>query len=235
MEKIKAAIVENELPAIENLQRMIQTYCPVVELAGTYQTYDKALEGIQKGKPQLVFLDIDLGVKSGFDLLKPLKHLYFEVIFTTSSQVHHLQALRAEAVDYLSKPFTEEELIEAVDRAVVRIRKNRPQPTFLHVPGVGKDLIIPIDQIMYCKAANNLTEVHILHEKRYALASETLKTIAEKLPDSQFYRIHKGHCVNRDFIKAISRVTGLAVHLKDGSELEIARDRKEGFYEWLGI
>lgn len=235
MEKTKAVIVENELPAIENLQHMIEGCCPGLELAATYQTYDQALIGIQKVKPQLVFLDIGLGGKSGFDLLKPLKHLYFEVIFTTISRTHHLDALRVEAVDYLAKPFTDEELIDAVDRAVARIRKNRPMPTFLHVPGVGKDLIIPFEQIMYCKAASNLTEVHVFEERRYTLASDTLKNIEEKLPSGQFYRIHKSHCVNRDYIKAISRVTGLEVLLKDDTKLEISRDRKEGFYEWLGI
>lgn len=235
MEKIKAVIVEDELLSMENLRLKIKNNCPVVHLAGEYQTCNDALKGIQQERPQLVFLDIGLDTLSGFDLLKRLKHLYFEVIFTTTSHEHHIEAIRAEAVDYLSKPCTDDELIDAVNRAVARIRKNMPPPKYLHIPGMGKDLMIPIDQIMYCKAANNLTEVYVLDEKRYALSTDTLKKVEEKLPALQFYRIHRSQCVNRDYIKAISRTTGLVVVMKDGTELDIARDKAEGFYEWLGI
>lgn len=234
MEKIKAVIVEDELLSIENLRLKIKNNCPAVYLAGEYQTCNAALEGIQREKPQLVFLDIGLDTLSGFDLLKRLKHMHFEVIFTTTSREHHIEAIRAEAVDYLSKPFTDDELVDAVNRAALRIRKNNP-PQYLHVPGVGKDLIIPIAEIMYCKAANNFTEIHVAGEKRYALSSDNLKKVEERLPESLFYRIHKSHCVNRDFIKAIIRETGLKVQLKNGSDLEIARDRKDGFYGWMGI
>lgn len=235
MEKIKAVIVENEKAAIENLEDMLQENCPIVELVGIFQTYKDALEGIQKVKPHLVFLDIGLDTKSGFELLKPLKHLYFEVIFTTISREHQIQAIRVEAVDYLSKPFTDDELVDAVNRAAIRIRKNMPQPKYLHVGGVREDLIVPFDKIMYCKADNNLTELHLFNEKSFVLSSDTLKKVEEELPSDQFYRIHRSHCVNRDYIKSINRNTGLAVEMKNGTKLEIAKDKKEDFYRWLGI
>lgn len=235
MEKITAVIVDDELPAVENLRFKLQNACPEVDVVGAFSTSQEALTGIQRKKPQIVFMDIGLDTLSGFDLLQRLTHLHFEVIFTTTSRQHHLEALRAEAADYLSKPFTEDELALAVERAAVRIRKNIPPPKYLHIPGVGKDLIIPVGQILYCKAANNMTEVYVVGEKRYALAADTLKTIEGRLPSGQFYRIHRSHCVNRDFIKAILRESKLAVEMQDGAKLEIAQERKVEFYEWLGI
>ena len=86
-----------------------------------------------------------------------------------------------------------------------------------------------------CKADNNLTELHLFNEKSFVLSSDTLKKVGEELPSDQFYRIHRSHCVNRDYIKSINRNTGLAVEMRNGVKLEIAKDKKEDFYRWLGI
>lgn len=235
MDKIKAVIVEDEALAVQNLRRKIGENCPGIEVVASYQTYEEALNGIQQAKPLLVFLDIGLDTHSGFDLLKRLKHLYFEVIFTTASREHYVNAIRAEAVDYLSKPFTDDELAEAVERAIGRIRKRMPPPQYLHVRGREKDQIIPLARIMFCKADDNFTNVHLADEKRPVLATETLRLVEERLPSAQFFRVHRSQCINRDYVKGISRAKGLAVVMKDGTELSIAREKEEQFYAWLGI
>ena len=236
MKKIRATIVEDERLGREALERKLKTYCPQIELVGSHATAIQALQGIPQQKPDLVFLDIGLDTLSGFELLNRLNHLDFEVIFTTTSRDHPVDAIRVGAVDYLSKPFTDEELVDAVNRAEQRISRKFPaeEPVLLIV-GSNRDHLIPMHKIMYCIADSNLTEVHVDGEARFVLASETLGKLELRLPSDKFFRIHRSACINRDYLKGINRHEGLRAMMTNNRELIIARDKKNEFYRWMGL
>jgi two-component system LytT family response regulator len=107
---ISAIIIDDVQNAREGLKQDILDYCPDLEVIGEADSVVAAAKLLKESSPELVFLDIDLGDGSGFDLLEILGEIPFRIIFTTSSDAHAVQAFRFSAVDYLLKPIDPEEL-----------------------------------------------------------------------------------------------------------------------------
>ena len=125
---LKAIIIDDEPDSIKLLQLHLALYCPEIEIAGTYTSSVKALTAIEKLQPDLVFLDIEMPVMNGFELLEKILHLPFSVIFITAYNQYALKAFRFNAVDYLVKPIDKDDLVEAVAKA---IKRAKPTPTQL--------------------------------------------------------------------------------------------------------
>lgn len=236
MNTIRAVIVEDEPLSRELLETKLRENCPQVEIVDSFATAAKALKEIQILKPQLVFLDIGLDTISGLDIYESLHDLNFEAIFVTTSRAlpDSIAALRLGAVDYLSKPFTDEELIDAVKRAALRILK---KITHLHIVCSGREYFIPFEEIIFCQASSNYCEVHYkgANGAKKVLASETLADVEKRLPDDRFFRIYRKYVINRDHITGINRIDGLRAIMTDGHELLIAQDRRANFYRWMGL
>src|ERR1700734_3119715 len=118
---IKTILVDDEPRGLSALKRLLELYCPDVRIIGEYSDTSTAILQIQPLEPELVFLDIAMPDKNGFDLLNELSPIKFEIIFVTAHNQYTIQAFRYSAVDYLLKPVEEDLLIEAVRRAGVRI------------------------------------------------------------------------------------------------------------------
>jgi two-component system LytT family response regulator len=236
MNTIRAVIVEDEPLGLELLETKLRENCPHVEIIGSFSTAAKAMQGIQALKPHLVFIDIGLDTITGLEIFERLHHLRFEAIFVTTSRElpDSIEALRLGAVDYLSKPFTDEELIDAVNRAYPRIMN---KVTYLHIVSRDREQFIPVADIITCKASSNYTEVSYKsgNKTKSILASETLKSIDERLPPDRFFRIHRSFTISRDHIVGINRTDGLRASMSDGQELDISRDKRGDFYRWMGL
>ena len=118
---IKAVLIDDEKYNLANLQELLANYCPQVEVCATALNADEGKTIILKNRPELIFLDIQMTHKTGFDLLKELSDHDFEVIFVTAHDQYAIQALRFAAVDYLLKPIDINDLQTAVDRAEKQI------------------------------------------------------------------------------------------------------------------
>ena len=117
MKNLRAVIIDDEANAREALQNMLKLVSPEVEICGEAKNVDLGIELINTQKPDLVFLDIQMPGKTGFDLLNSFEKLDFKVIFTTAYQEYALKAFRFSAIDYLLKPIDPDELIEAVNKS----------------------------------------------------------------------------------------------------------------------
>lgn len=237
MSLIRAVIVEDEPLGRELLETKLRDNCPQVEIVGSFATAAKAMQGIQSLKPNLVFMDIGLDTITGLEIYQRLRHLNFEAIFITTSRElpDPIHALRLGASDYLSKPYTDEELIEAVERATPKILQ---RISHLHLVNSGKEYFIPIADLLYCKAAGNYTEVYAQRHNgvQFVLVSETLGRIEERLPPDRFFRIHRSALVHREYIRGINRQDGgLRAMMSDGQELDISRDKRSDFFHWMGV
>jgi len=234
--KIKAAIVDDEERARLLNQNLISTYCSQIEIVGVFSSVEEAFEGILLCKPDVVFLDIDIPPHTGFDLLRRLKPVFFEVIFVTAFNHYAIDAIRFSALDYLTKPINIDELQNAVDRVRTRIlekgiRDYNTQPldqikeiTKLVIHSQKGTDVIEIRDIIYFQAQNTYTEFYTLKAK--ILSTKPMSEYEEMFQDKNFFRIHRSYMVNLDYIKAIDKSDGSQIILKDNTVLPLAHRRK---------
>ena len=224
---------------------MLEQHCQDIEIVAQCLDADTAKEKMKECKPDLVFLDISMPGKNGFDLLNELESIPFEIIFVTAHNEYSLNAFKYSAVDYLLKPVDEDKLSEAVKRAEKRLQTNASAhqvETFLYnlqkihtphemkicIPGMKGFQVIRISEIIFCEAESSYTIFH-LQNGQHVIASKTLIEYEELLNDTTFCRIHKSFLVNLVHIKEYHKGEGGTVVLTNGKEVEVSRRKKEIF------
>ncbi len=244
---IKAIIIDDERKSVFTLNSFLQEHCTEVGVAGTANSAKTGRELIDAVKPQLVFLDIEMPLGSGFDLLQSLPVIDFEIIFITAYNQYAINAFRFSAIDYLLKPLRISQLMEAVDKASKRInekikfrnyellllnmQEQRPGSQKLSFTDRGQQFLVSLEDIMYIIADGNYCHIHTAG--KVFLSTKNLKEFDELLPDDLFCRIHHGHLVNMRFIAKTQKGRGGSVTMKNGTTLEVAVRRKEEFLKKL--
>lgn len=245
----RALIIDDEEHCIEALQNLlIHDHEKFVEVAGSAKTVREGIGAIALLRPDLVFLDVQIGEKTGFDLLRALPEINFEIIFTTAFEKFALQAIRFSALDYLLKPVDPDELDMALMKLLnAKARKNSADKIDLllqntqKADGLFKKIIVPtisgfefleIGNIIRCESDNNYTTIYI-KDKQKMLVSKTLKDFEELLSNYSFFRIHNSHLINLSYIKTYNKGKGGSVILTDGSEIEVSSRRKDDFIKKL--
>jgi len=239
---IKAIIVDDEIHCLETLSLQLGEYCPEVQLLEQCRSAKTGLEAIEKFKPDLVFLDIEMPSMNGFELLDQLPAISFAIIFTTSYDQYAIKAIRFSALDYLLKPIDPKELIIAIKK--VQEQRHLPiaeqfQMLLKQVNGKGNGFnkiavptsegfeLIHADQVIYCDANDNYTHF-LLKNKSKIIACRTLKEIEEQLTDFPFFvRVHNSYLVNLNEVTKYVRGEGGYLVMSDGSSINVSRSRKE--------
>jgi two-component system LytT family response regulator len=240
---LRTVIVDDELPGLESMQKMLEQNCTDVSIVGCYSVAEKAIDKIRKLDPDLVLMDIAMPGKNGFEVLKELKDLKFEVIFVTAHNQYMVEAFHFSAIDYLLKPVDEDLLIDAIKRAVVRITEkagNKNIDAFLHnvqqnrssrnmrlcIPSLKGFQVVELNDILYAESSNNYTYFYFTNKKSICTA-KSLFEYEELLADSGFVRIHKSYLVNLQHVKEYLRGEGGSVVLSDGKTIEVSRRKKD--------
>lgn len=239
---IKAAIVDDEPFAVENIELLLQEYFPEITICGTANSLQEGSVLIKDKSPNILFLDIEMPFGSGFDLLKSFPNRNFQVIFVTAYNQYAIKALRCSAIDYLLKPIDIQEFTTAVSRAKENLSGNN-QKTFDnlhdHLTGnspyriaLGTQLgmeFIQWDQIIHIEADRSYSMLH-LGNKETLLVSKSLREVEELLPPDKFFRPHKSHLIQLDKVKRYIKRENV-IEMKDGSLVELSRRKKELFLE----
>lgn len=241
----KAVIVDDEKNALDVLRMQLNAYCPEIEIVSASVGGKQGITDILQYKPDLVFMDIEMPLINGFDVLEATRHLNYKVIFTTAYDQFAIKAFKYSAVDYLLKPIDIEELKSAVKKLIhneqkdlVSILQNMYQH-FNQGAGYQKKIALPfgegfemiaVQDIVRCESESNYTTIY-LSDKRKVVLTRTLKEIEEQLPFPPFYRIHNSHIVNVDCILKWYKTDGGYVIMNDGAQINISRSRKEAFFE----
>jgi two-component system LytT family response regulator len=239
---LKTIIIDDEPDSIKLLQLQLEQCCPEIEVTNTYTSSVKALPGIEKVQPDLIFLDIEMPVMNGFELLEKLLHLSFSVIFITAYNQYALKAFRFNAVDYLVKPIDANDLVHAVAKAMKQVKPTTAQlsqiqkqmrgeaPTRIAIPGQqGGISFIDLNDIVYSEASNNYSKL-ILTDGKQFLISKTLKDVQEVLEEEHFLRVHRQFIINLNHVKHFSRNEGILT-MDNGHHIPIARNQKERLTE----
>lgn len=242
---IKTMLIDDEPRGINALRRLLEMYCPDIRIIGECTDTRSAIEQIQLLEPELVFLDIAMPDKNGFDLLNELSPTHFEIIFVTAHNNYTIQAFKYSAVDYLLKPVEEDLLIEAVRRAAVRIAEktsasqvetflynlrklNAPTEMKLCIPDMKGFRVVQIADIIYCESESSYTIFH-LRDRQMITASKSIMEYELLLEHSGFCRIHKSFLVNLQHIREYQRGEGGSVVLSNDKTVEVSRRKKEIF------
>ncbi|MSP84542.1 MAG: response regulator transcription factor [Flavobacteriaceae bacterium] len=242
---IKIIIVDDSLTSRIILEKILivnfeNRYC----IAEICESVDSAKIAIKKHKPELVFLDIEMPDKNGFDLLKEIDLIDFEVIFTTSYQKYAIKALQSNAIDYLIKPINTIDLISAIERFEIKYSKkllekniindkvdleyNNDFLTKVAFPTVHGYEFLKINSILYCEAKSNYCKI-ICIDGRELLLAKTLKNIELLLPTNLFHRIHKSYLVNLNYISRFKKSKIFEIELYNGTKLPVSFRKKNNF------
>ncbi|HEU4554953.1 MAG TPA: LytTR family DNA-binding domain-containing protein [Chitinophaga sp.] len=248
MSEIKAIIVDDEQHCIDALQTMLQKKCPEVTVLAGVNSVQEAKGLIDELQPDLVFLDVEMPHQNGFELLKMFDKLWFDVIFTTAYEQYALKAIKFNALDYLLKPFSIQELQEAVQKC--RERKNSrsrettatsPLDVFLQnmktlhqthrkiaLPTINGLVFMPVQNIVRCESTGNYTKIFFT-DKKHLLVSRPLKEFEELLSDVDFFRVHNSHLINLQQMQSYIQGEGGFALMTDGTQVEVSRRRKAEF------
>jgi two-component system LytT family response regulator len=241
---IKAVVIDDEKHSIETLKWKLENYCPQVEIIASFSDPVKGLEYLKNNTPDLLFLDIEMPMLNGFDILEELGEIAFDVIFTTAYDDFGIQAIKFSALDYLLKPIQNQELKKAIEKFANRGTNKKISSTQLEVlfknikeeengkPGKialstkeSIEFVAPED-IIVCSSDSNYTLVH-LSDGRKKLLSKTLKEFEEMLSALNFFRPHHSHLINLAHVKEYVRADGGYLVMSNKMNIPVSRNRKE--------
>lgn len=240
MDQIKAIIIDDEMRSITSLIWELENFKHVEIIAKTTDPVEgKKL--ITTLKPDLVFLDIEMPILNGFDLIKQIDNVDFDVIFTTAYDKFAVKAFEVSAIDYLLKPVDENDLERALQKVKTRNDNNEFQkkmeflfkniktddPCFDHIviPTLEGLEFIEAKEIIRCESDSNYTSIFMKSEEKY-FVSKTLKDIENLLDSRRFYRVHHSHLVNIAFIKKYLKGKDGTLVLKNGDIIPVSRTKK---------
>jgi two-component system LytT family response regulator len=240
MKRINYVIVDDNADARDVIRSQMVRYKDDFRNVGEASCGKDAIDLIQEVKPELVFLDIDLGDFSAFQILEAFKNPPFYVIIVTGHENRAMEAMKYCTVAYLLKPLAREDLEQGIhtvqklvcgvfDGNTKHLRKTLDNNIFdrVIIPLSRSYEIIPLKDVMYLEAMRgNYTVFWMLNNEQH-LATKPLNYYDKLLDNTHFYRIHKSHLVNIDEIRQVDGGTSGEVHLSTGKPLAIAYRRKK--------
>lgn len=249
---LRAVIADDEPPARQRIEDLLARESGI-EIAGQAATGDEAVEILRREQPDLIFLDVQMPGKSGFDVVRTIGAEQMPAtIFVTAWDRYALKAFEVAAVDYLLKPFDDARFAEALQRARRSIERKeserltrrliefleRPAPQFLETISVesrGQVRAVPVRSIEFITASGPYAELHV-GGKTFAVR-ERMQTLEEQLDPALFMRIHRSAIVRLDRIDAVLHHPGgdYAVRLQDGTQLDLSRAKRDELEQRLGI
>lgn len=244
MNRIRSIIIDDEPDGRDAIRIALEKYCPDIEIVAICNGPEVAIPTVKKLKPDLVFLDIQMPILSGFDLLKQLSPVDFEVIFLTAFDQYAIKAIKFSALDYLLKPIDVDDLLKAMERAKERIAHKTGKYGYsamlnniryqsgriekIAVPTLEGINFFNIEDIIYCESEGSYTRLILINNKT-ELVSRHLKEFEEMLVPSGFCRIHHSFMVNLKHVLQYFKGEGGHVLLTGGYHLAVSRRKKDGF------
>lgn len=242
---LKAVIIDDEPKARKAISNILEKHCPNISIAATGDSLKSGLEAIKNNQPDIVFLDIQLGNATGFDLLKEAGTVNFKVIFITAYEKFAIKAFRFSAIDYILKPINPAELLEAVQKTEEILNTenmniklnilltNREKETKKIVLKTSDSLnVANIQDILRCEAYGNYTWIYLNNSKK-VLVSRSLKEFDDMLSEYGFFRVHNAHLINMAYLERCEKTKGGNVYMKDQAEVPVAFARKQALLKAL--
>lgn len=254
---LQALIIDDEPDNVQLLALQLARHCPQVNIIGQFTDSPAALLALRTLRPSLVFLDIEMPMLNGFQLLEQLGQIPFQVVFVTAYNQYAIRAFRFSALDYLLKPVDTIDLVNTVRRAeqaslttsgvvgaaqldLLRAwyptQRNGPAttlPTKIALPHANGLTFVETSQILYAKSDSNYTNFVLETGEKY-LISKTLGDVQEMLETRNFLRVHRQYVVNLDHIKRLAKGEGTYLVLTTGTSIPVSQQHKDRLLERFG-
>nr|WP_315159086.1 response regulator transcription factor [uncultured Flavobacterium sp.] len=239
MEKIKTIIVEDSRLARNELKELIKSF-PEIEVIGEADNVDSGYELITAKQPDLLFLDINMPEKDGFELLEMLDNVPITV-FTTAFDEYALKSFEYNALDYLMKPVSLNRFAKAIEKIkqklqerVIKAEQKVEISNQIFIKDGEKCWLVKVADIYLFEVDGNYTKVFFNNQK--AILNKSLNQIDKKLPED-FFRANRNQIININFIKNIDLwfSGNLLVQLKDDQKIEISRRQSSLFKEKMSL
>lgn len=253
---MKISIIDDEPDNVALLALQLARHCPQVEVVGQFTDSPSALLALPRLQPDLVFLDIEMPMLNGFQLLEKLGKIMFQVVFVTAYNQYAVRAFRYAALDYLLKPVDTVDLVKAVQRAEQARPHDGPMggnpwpeqfellrayhpaagaalPAKIALPHANGLTFVETGQILYAESDSNYTNFVLANGEKY-LVSKTLGDVQDMLESRNFLRVHRQYVVNLDHIKRLVKGEGTYLVLTDGSSIPVSRQQKDRLMERFG-
>ncbi len=249
MNKLIAVVVDDEEDSRQTLCNFLTRYCPEIHIGGQADSVSTAVKVIDKVKPSLVFLDINMPHENGFGLFTRFNVPDFHTIFVTAYNEFALQAIKHHALDYILKPVNIDELIAAVSRArsignnyslnekiqtMLQTFQKTQAPEKIALPVLDGFIYIPVNEIIRCEAEGNYTCFHFTSRTKM-LVSRTVGSFESQLKNYGFIRVHHHHLINPNHIEKYQRGRGGIVFMSDKKEVIVSQRKRVEFLKLIGL
>jgi two-component system LytT family response regulator len=244
---MKAIIIDDERLARTELRKLLQDF-PEIEIVDEASNAEEGIQKIENHNPDLIFLDIQMPGKTGFDMLSELDHAP-QVIFTTAYDEYALKAFEVNALDYLLKPVEPRRLADAVEKLRRSTTNGSGEKTINHseptsilgendqvfVKDGERCWFVKLSEVRLFESVGNYAKVFFGNNKPLILKS--LNALEERLDDKVFFRANRKHIVNLRLIDKIEPYFngGLLLELKGGEKIEVSRRQTVKFKEMMSL
>lgn len=242
----KAVLVDDEAESLQNLHQLINHYCNEIEVVACFKDPTALISYLELNTVNCLFLDINMPGINGFELLKLIDTNKLHIVFVTAYSNYAIQALRANAVDFLLKPILKDELINATARLIKRVSQQEDNTNSIElatiidsfkqhkaslkitVPTTHGFKVITTSSIIRLCADGPYTKI-ILQDEKAVFVSKNIGYFQSILPVSVFLRVHHSHLININFLIEYSNLDGLTAIMADGYEVSISRRKVKEF------
>jgi len=245
---IKAIIIDDEKNSREVIHEIIKEYFDEIKIVAQAGDVETSIKEIEKHKPNLLFLDIDLPDGTGFDVLKNVDYKDMKVIFITAHQEYAITAIKFSAFDFILKPYNSSELIKTVKRVIEEQNAENNSLRFEAIlsnfgnalPELKKIVLktsdriylVNIKDIIRCEAENNYTLFYLSNGNKI-LVSKTIKTYETLLANHGFLRVHQSHLVNLNYIQHFDKPDGGMLVLSDNSSVPVSQQKRSNLLDYF--
>lgn len=240
---MRTVIIDDESKSRQTLKNFISKYAPNIKVTGEAGCVEEGIALIEKERPELVFLDIQMPDGNGFDLLGRISFTDFKLIFCTSYDQYAVKAFRFSAIDYLLKPLDPDIFIAAIRKIrdekenlvkekIDTLKINKTNFTRIALHSSEGISLVDINDIIRCESDVNYTKF-IIKDQAGILVSKTLKEFDSLLSDHGFIRVHKSSLVNINHICKYIKGEGGWLIMSDGAEVVVSRRKKEQLLQLL--
>jgi len=238
---IKTIIIDDEAHCVERVLSLINRHPNTFNVLATCNTVEEALDVVTKMEPDLVFLDIKIHDKTGFDFLKGMSKINFKVIFTTAFDNYAIKAFKFSAFDYLLKPIDADDFNDAVNRLKTSLQESniehqiqnlfknlkQDQKKVITIPMLSGFETLKVEDIIHLEADTSYT--HIFTSEGKTMVSKPIKFYEDLLEDNSFFKTHKSHLINLEHVKKYYKGKQSYVVMSNNSKVPISVRRKEEF------
>ncbi|MEO1053061.1 MAG: LytTR family DNA-binding domain-containing protein [Bacteroidota bacterium] len=245
----RALIIDDIDNSRITLKHDLEQYCPQIKVVGEADGVKTGLVAIEEHKPDVIFLDIQMGDGIGFDILETLGEFDFQVIFTTALDSYGIKAIKFSALDYLLKPIDPDELIKAVSKLeqnsgtdnvkdsiallLENMRDIKPDNKRIALSSAEKIHMVYIKDIIRCESQGAYTLFYLANNEQI-LVTKNLKEYEQLLDEHSFIRVHHSHLINFSYLKEYVKKDGGSAIMTDGSEVPVSFRKRNNLLDMMG-